>query len=66
VPPRAVLAEHRGDTGEAVRLLDTSTQEYVRCGLTLRYPLLRAAPLVKRSGQAPRGRDVAPGPPDRA
>ncbi|MFF4135552.1 hypothetical protein ACFY1B_29230 [Streptomyces mirabilis] len=66
MPPRAALAEHRGDTEEAVRLLDTSTQEYVRCGLTLRFPLLRAAPLVKHSGQAPRGRDVAPGPPDRA
>ncbi|MFF3325346.1 helix-turn-helix transcriptional regulator [Streptomyces sp. NPDC002889] len=52
----AALAEHRGDTGKAVRLLDAATQEYARCGQPLweAYSLLRAAPLVQRAGQGPR------------
>ncbi|MCX4584916.1 AAA family ATPase [Streptomyces sp. NBC_01481] len=52
----AALAEHRGDTGEAVRLLDAATEEYVRCGQPLweAYSLLRAAPLVQSAGQGPR------------
>ncbi|MCX4760253.1 AAA family ATPase [Streptomyces sp. NBC_01275] len=52
----AALAEHHGDTGEAVRLLDAATEEYVRCGQPLweAYSLLRAAPLVRRTGQGPR------------
>lgn len=52
----AALAEHRGDTGKAVRLLDAATEEYVRCGQPLweAYSLLRAAPLVQRAGQGPR------------
>ncbi|MFE2563588.1 helix-turn-helix transcriptional regulator [Streptomyces mirabilis] len=55
-PTMPPLAEHRGDTEEAVRLLDAATQEYARCGLTLweAYSLLRAVALVKRSGQGPR------------
>ncbi|WP_312846019.1 helix-turn-helix transcriptional regulator [Streptomyces sp. WAC05374] len=53
---RATLAEHRGETAEAVRLLDAAAQEYVRCGQTLweAYSLLRAAPLVHRTGQGAR------------
>ncbi|MDQ0833419.1 DNA-binding NarL/FixJ family response regulator [Streptomyces achromogenes] len=52
----ASLAEHRGDTDKAVRLLDAAAQEYARCGQRLweAYCLLRAAPLVQRSGQSER------------
>ncbi len=55
----AALAEHRGDLAKAVRLLDTATEEYTRCGQSLweAYCLLRAAPLVQRTGQ--RARAVA-------
>lgn len=53
---RATLAEHRGETTEAVRLLDAAAQEYVRCGQPLweAYSLLRAAPLAQRTGQGAR------------
>ncbi|MET8080972.1 AAA family ATPase [Streptomyces sp. NPDC005303] len=52
----ASLAEHRGDTGRAVRLLEAAAQGYVRCGQRLweAYALLRAAPLVQRTGQGTR------------
>ncbi|MEW2050975.1 AAA family ATPase [Streptomyces sp. NPDC005476] len=52
----AALAEHHGDTVEAVRLLDAATREYARGGQTLweAYCLLRAAPLVERAGHGPR------------
>ena len=52
----ASLAEHRGDTDRAVRLLDAAAQEYARCGQRLweAYCLLRAAPLVRRTGQGER------------
>ncbi|MGW1893299.1 helix-turn-helix transcriptional regulator [Streptomyces sp. NPDC002004] len=52
----ASLAEHRGDTDKAVRLLDTAAQQYARDGLRLweAYCLLRAAPLVRRAGQGAR------------
>ncbi|MFI5685297.1 helix-turn-helix transcriptional regulator [Streptomyces sp. NPDC051636] len=53
---QATLAEHHGETGRAVRLLDAAAQEYVRCGQSLweAYSLLRAAPLVQRTGQGAR------------
>ncbi|MFF8289352.1 helix-turn-helix transcriptional regulator [Streptomyces sp. NPDC016309] len=53
---QAALAEHHGGTSRAVRLLDAATEEYVRCGQTLweAYSLLRAAPLVRRTGQGAR------------
>ncbi|MFB6931914.1 helix-turn-helix transcriptional regulator [Streptomyces chartreusis] len=53
---QATLAEHYGETGKAVRLLDAAAQEYIRCGQTLweAYSLLRAAPLVQRTGQGAR------------
>ncbi|MGW7259499.1 ATP-binding protein [Streptomyces sp. NPDC054834] len=52
----AALAEHRGEIDKAVRLLDAATEEYAHCGLALweAYSLLRAAPLVQRTGQGPR------------
>jgi len=52
----ASLAEHHGATNKAIRLLDAAAQEYVRCGLPLweAYSLLRAAPLVKRTGDGAR------------
>ncbi|MFJ9865973.1 helix-turn-helix transcriptional regulator [Streptomyces sp. NPDC101165] len=53
---QATLAEHHGETDRAVRLLDAAAQEYVRCGQSLweAYSLLRAAPLVQRTGQGAR------------
>jgi DNA-binding NarL/FixJ family response regulator len=53
---QASVAEHRGDIGTAVRLLEAAAQEYVRCGQSLweAYALLRAAPLVQRTGQGTR------------
>ncbi|MFI1168103.1 ATP-binding protein [Streptomyces sp. NPDC020801] len=52
----AALAEHRGDTGKAVRLLDSAAQEHARGGQTLweAYSLLRATPLAQCAGQGPR------------
>ncbi|MEV3914349.1 helix-turn-helix transcriptional regulator [Streptomyces canus] len=53
---QASLAEHRGDTDKAVRLLEAAAEQYVRCGQSLweAYTLLRAAPLVQRDGQGTR------------
>ncbi|MBL1082342.1 AAA family ATPase [Streptomyces actinomycinicus] len=53
---QATLAEHRGETARAVQLLDAAAQQYVRCGQSLweAYSLLRAAPLVQRTGQGAR------------
>ncbi|MFF9408584.1 ATP-binding protein [Streptomyces anandii] len=53
---QAALAEHRGDTARAVRLLESAAEEYARCGQTLweAYSLLRAAPLTRLAGQGPR------------
>ncbi|MDX3578766.1 helix-turn-helix transcriptional regulator [Streptomyces sp. FL07-04A] len=52
----ASLAEHRGDTERAVRLLAAAAEEYADCGQRLweAYSLLRAAPLVRRTGQGER------------
>jgi DNA-binding CsgD family transcriptional regulator len=52
---RATLAEHHGDSGAALRLLEEAAQEYGRCGATVWevYSLLRAAPLAKAAGRGP-------------
>ncbi|MEU0428942.1 hypothetical protein ABZ235_36250 [Streptomyces canus] len=54
--PLYLLAEHRGDTVKAVRLLEAAAEQYGRCGQSLweAYTLLRAAPLVQRKGQGAR------------